>query len=730
MQTMHYCLENGVQVTLVHQPDARQAAALWCVDTGSLLEPDAWPGLAHLLEHMLFRGSERFPDTERLMSWVPAQGGRLNASTRLTQTAYFFEVPAGQLEAGLQRLTDMLIAPRLDADEILSEVAVIDAEYRLLQQDAEKRREAALLQAMDSDGRLARFRIGSRALFGEEAAPLHQALHAFHQQHYHAGAMQLWLQGPQPLATLDALARQHAALLPPAKECAPLHLPPLHHHHLALQQTGETVLSLSFCLPIATRGALRPLETLLLDETPGGLMATLRQHNLVTAIALQADRLDAATLWLRFSFTLSDATVSAAQVEALFFRWLQAVGTLDGEQHAALLDFSRLAFAQLSPMDALRARAFGLPPPAPKSWQALLAALNPHNLTRLWASPAIAGECCDSQGFSLQLAPFPTPPAQETPEAHFTPFPPPAPLALPTLPPLSAPLAWQPADGEPSLRLRPAPATRFSDEEAWILVARLLPLSARAARLGGKLTLQREQGLWQLHLRGDALFLQAMLDAINQHLRAPQENAVMQGRLALAREQTLEMQGSAVRRLLTQLPRVLHSAVTHASQHGWQAQLTGGSAELHAALSRLLSEFIFPLVGATATPALPSPGQHYFLPVEDAENALLLFVPVDESNTAAIQALVQRCQPLFFHHMRVERNLGYVAECHWYRGADTQGVLVVLQSPDNSPEVLFAEVQRFFDDLALSDAQPATQWLAQQLPDAWRGASRNSLPAH
>ncbi|WP_158699057.1 insulinase family protein [Cronobacter dublinensis] len=46
---------------------------------------------------MLFRGSDGYPDDERLMRWVPDQGGRLNASTRLCQTAFFFEAPAQRL---------------------------------------------------------------------------------------------------------------------------------------------------------------------------------------------------------------------------------------------------------------------------------------------------------------------------------------------------------------------------------------------------------------------------------------------------------------------------------------------------------------------------------------------------------------------------------------------------------------------------------------------------------
>ncbi|WLI78047.1 pyrroloquinoline quinone biosynthesis protein PqqF [Kosakonia sp. H02] len=724
MQTVNRRLPNGVDVTLVHQPDARQAAALWCVDAGSLHEPDSWPGLAHLLEHMLFRGSIGFPNAQRLISWVPAQGGRLNASTRLAQTAYFFEVPAQLLEPGLLRLTDMLVAPRLSAGELPAEVAVIDAEFRLLQHDAEKRREAALLQTLDGDGRLSRFRIGNRASFGEQTELLHQALTDFHRQHYHAASLQLFLQGPQSLENLDALARCSVAVLPPAVQENPDRPLTLTSGSRAVQQPRETMLVLSFQLPIAACGALRLLETLLLDETPGGLMATYRQHNLVTAIALQADRLNATTLWLRLTLTLSDKRVSAAQVEALFFRWLQSAAMLNPAQHIALREFAGLAFARLAPLEALRARAIGLPPPDAEHWPELLTALSSQNLSRLWASPDVAGAHCESQGFRLTLADFPLHVASDAPETAFTLFPPPAHPVQPQLPLRAAPLAWQHAQGDAALRLRPAPATAFSDEQGWQLVSRLRTLSAYAARLHGQLTLQREQGIWQLYLCANPLLMQAILANMNQLLHTEDASATRQGRLALAQDRAVEMQGSAVRRLLAQLPRELQAAIAQPAQNHWQARLTGGSAQLHQALSQLLSEFIFPLKAEAAAPVLPSPGQHYTLDAQDEDNALLLFLPLEGMGSDEMQALILRYQPRFFHQMRVECNFGYVAQCQWYRCADTQGVLVALQSPVHSPDVLFEEVQRFFEQQAQTEQLPAAHWLARQLPDAWRGTSR------
>lgn len=54
-------LDNGLRVRLIGDPQAGRAAALMRIEVGSLDEPPTWPGLAHLLEHLLFRGSEALP---------------------------------------------------------------------------------------------------------------------------------------------------------------------------------------------------------------------------------------------------------------------------------------------------------------------------------------------------------------------------------------------------------------------------------------------------------------------------------------------------------------------------------------------------------------------------------------------------------------------------------------------------------------------------------------------
>ncbi|ELY4095565.1 hypothetical protein SMY55_004166 [Cronobacter sakazakii] len=51
----------------------------------------------------------------------------------------------------------------------------------------------------------------------------------------------------------------------------------------------------------------------------------------------------------------------------------------------------------------------------------------------------------------------------------------------------------------------------------------------------------------------------------------------------------------------------------------------------------------------------------------------------------------------FFQHMRVENNIGYVAQCQWHTCAGYEGLLALLQSPHLSPDALLHETTAFFE---------------------------------
>ncbi|MGL4661887.1 MAG: insulinase family protein, partial [Klebsiella variicola] len=176
LATRTVTLPGGLQATLVHQPQADRAAALVRVAAGSHHEPSRFPGLAHLLEHLLFYGGERYRNDERLMGWVQRQAGNVNATTLSRHSAFFFEVAAEDLADGVARLQEMLQAPLLLRDDIQREVAVIDAENRLIQQHELSRREAAVRHAAIAPAAFRRFQVGDAGSLGEDFLALQAAL--------------------------------------------------------------------------------------------------------------------------------------------------------------------------------------------------------------------------------------------------------------------------------------------------------------------------------------------------------------------------------------------------------------------------------------------------------------------------------------------------------------------------------------------------------------------------
>ncbi len=339
LATRTVTLPGGLQATLVHQPQADRAAALARVAAGSHHEPSRFPGLAHLLEHLLFYGGERYQDDDRLMGWVQRQGGSVNATTLARHSAFFFEVAADALADGVARLQEMLQAPLLLREDIQREVAVIDAEYRLIQQHEPSRREAAVRHAASAPAAFRRFQVGSADALAGDLAALQAALGDFHRTHYVARRMQLWLQGPQSLEALGELAARFAAGLAAGEPPPPA--PPLRlGEFTALQLAVSNQPALWRCPLIALSDNVTLLREFLLDEAPGSLMAGLRQRRLAGDVALNWLYQDRHLGWLALVF----ASDRPEEVDRQITHWLQALQQTTPEQQQHYYQLSAAAF--------------------------------------------------------------------------------------------------------------------------------------------------------------------------------------------------------------------------------------------------------------------------------------------------------------------------------------------------------------------------------------------------
>ncbi len=124
-----FTLSNGM--TLIVQPDRRAPTAVhmvW-VRVGSIDETDGTSGVAHVLEHMLFKGTPRLAEGE-FSRRVAAAGGRDNAFTSRDVTAYHQQVPAHQLEAMMALEADRFAHNQWPDDAFVREMSVVMEERR------------------------------------------------------------------------------------------------------------------------------------------------------------------------------------------------------------------------------------------------------------------------------------------------------------------------------------------------------------------------------------------------------------------------------------------------------------------------------------------------------------------------------------------------------------------------------------------------------------------------
>ncbi len=108
----HDRLPNGLRVCTVEVPHLHSAAVALYVRAGSRYESARDNGLSHFVEHMLFRGSERFRDSLALNSVIEDRCGMLNGETGRDYSLYQLSLHPGDVGGALEILGDLFAAPR------------------------------------------------------------------------------------------------------------------------------------------------------------------------------------------------------------------------------------------------------------------------------------------------------------------------------------------------------------------------------------------------------------------------------------------------------------------------------------------------------------------------------------------------------------------------------------------------------------------------------------------
>jgi insulysin len=203
-------LQNQLEVIVISDPDTDKAAAALNVATGSGNDPDDYPGLAHFLEHMLFLGTEKYPEAGEYQSFISKHGGSHNAFTSFEDTNYFFEVDSDYLSPTLDRFAQFFISPLFSEEYVKREINAVHSEYQSKLRDDGRRQFDTLKAIINPAHPYSKFSTGSLETLSSQGKALstREAMLNFYQTEYSANRMSLVILGKESLNQLEQLARE------------------------------------------------------------------------------------------------------------------------------------------------------------------------------------------------------------------------------------------------------------------------------------------------------------------------------------------------------------------------------------------------------------------------------------------------------------------------------------------------------------------------------------------
>ncbi|MCF2856067.1 insulinase family protein [Pseudoalteromonas sp. SMS1] len=202
-------LENGIDVVLVSDPSAEKSAAALSVGVGLLHDPMSQQGMAHYLEHMLFLGTEQFPDPDEYSEFMQRNGGSHNAYTWLDVTNYMLKINNDAYDEALERFSDFFKAPKLYPEYTDKEKNAVNAEWSM-RREMDFFGQFKLARSLLGEHPANRFLIGNLETLGDKPhSNLHQETVKFYDQYYSANIMKLALVSNLPLSEMEVKAVKH-----------------------------------------------------------------------------------------------------------------------------------------------------------------------------------------------------------------------------------------------------------------------------------------------------------------------------------------------------------------------------------------------------------------------------------------------------------------------------------------------------------------------------------------
>uniref|UniRef100_A0A915BTP0 Insulin-degrading enzyme n=1 Tax=Parascaris univalens TaxID=6257 RepID=A0A915BTP0_PARUN len=205
-------LANGLRVLLVSDKSTDKSGAAIAVGIGHLCDPWQLPGIAHFCEHMLFLGTQKYPNENEYNKFISENGGMTNASTFPDHTRYYFDIAPTHLKKALDILVQFFLSPQFTESATEREVNAVDSENKN-NYKVDSRRVYQLEKSLSRRGHdYRKFGTGNKMTLYEEpkmkGIDTREALLHFHKTFYSANVMTVCIIGRESLDDLEVYINQ------------------------------------------------------------------------------------------------------------------------------------------------------------------------------------------------------------------------------------------------------------------------------------------------------------------------------------------------------------------------------------------------------------------------------------------------------------------------------------------------------------------------------------------
>lgn len=418
-------LTNGLEAYIISDPAAEASSAALAIHVGSWSDPEEFPGMAHFLEHMLFMGTQTYPDEKAFAQYISDHGGLTNAYTSLDRTVYTFSINNDAFAQGLDLFSHFFIDPLFKASGVGRELHAVDQEHAKNIQNDSRRKWMIFKETGNPHHPNKAFATGNALTLGHIPR---EALVEWYNKNYSSSLMHLVLYSPLPLDTLIDLAIQDFTPIPerkntPLPSYAPLSSEMQKGHITYITPVKDLkILSLDWELPKRDDQETKSAELiayLLENGSDSSLIEELKREKLAESLSVSADTLSTDHQFLHINIALTQEGVSQfstviercfqtiallkkGRVPAYLFEEMQTMATLNYEYQSRSKPFELVTKAAdelideplaTYPQNTLLSSRYD-----PSSIRAILDSMTPKNcIITLLASPELTGVTPDKK---------------------------------------------------------------------------------------------------------------------------------------------------------------------------------------------------------------------------------------------------------------------------------------------------------------------------------------------